>query len=75
MSSSFGDESPSLVMPTLLVALLATFVAIMFFEVFGMATASLLVCFLTGRTLPRRLIKNGANLSSQLWNLLRCGGV
>ena len=36
----------NLVIPTLVVALIAAFVAIMFFELFGMGTTVLLQCFI-----------------------------
>lgn len=48
MDGFYADTVSSLVLPTMLVALLAAFVAIMFFEVFGMGTAVLLQCFIAG---------------------------
>lgn len=52
MNHFFADLVTSLTVPTLLVAMLATFVAIMFFEVFGMGTAVLLQCFVAGESRP-----------------------
>jgi len=46
MDAYFGDLVTSLTLPTLIVAFLATFIAVMFFEVFGMGTAVLLMCFI-----------------------------
>jgi hypothetical protein len=48
MNHYFIGQVSSLVMPTLLVALLATFIATMFFEVFNMGTNVLLQCFIAG---------------------------
>jgi hypothetical protein len=51
MDAYYADLVTSIVVPTLLVALLAAAVAIMFFEVFGMGTAVLLQCFIAGAPL------------------------
>ena len=48
MDALYADLVTSIVVPTMLVALLAAAVAIMFFEVFGMGTAVLLQCFIAG---------------------------
>jgi hypothetical protein len=48
MDAYYADLVTSIVVPTMLVALLAAAVAIMFFEVFGMGTAVLLQCFIAG---------------------------
>merc|ERR1711935_156164 len=57
----FKDENgnplvKNLIVPTILVAILATFVAIMFFEVFGMGTTVLLQCFIA----DEEMFKNDA---------------
>ena len=46
MDHFHSDEVKNLVVPTLIVAIIAGFVAIMFFEVFGMGTTVLLQCFI-----------------------------
>jgi len=51
MDGFYADTVSSLVLPTMLVGVLATFVAIMFFEVFGMGTAVLLQCFIADEEL------------------------
>lgn len=46
MDHYYASEVSSLVIPTMVVALIAATVAIMFFEVFGMGTTVLLQCFI-----------------------------
>jgi len=46
MDTYYADTVNNLVLPTVVVAVLATFVASMFFEVFGMGTTTLLQCFI-----------------------------
>jgi hypothetical protein len=48
MDHYFSAMVSSLVLPTMLVGIIATSVAIMFFEVFGMGTTVLLQCFIAG---------------------------
>ena len=48
MDAYYADLVSSLAIPTIIVGILATFVAIMFFEVFGMGTTVLLQCFIAG---------------------------
>lgn len=53
MDRYYSDEVSSLVLPTLIVALIASFIAIMFFEVFGMGTTVLLQCFVADEELHK----------------------
>jgi solute carrier family 44 (choline transporter-like protein), member 2/4/5 len=48
MDAYYADTVSSLVLPTMIVGVMATFIAIMFFEVFGMGTTVLLQCFIAG---------------------------
>ena len=41
----YADQVNSLIIPTLMVCTIAAFIAMMFFEVFGMGTTVLLQCF------------------------------
>jgi hypothetical protein len=56
MEHYYADQLSSLIIPSLIVGFFATFVAIMFFEVFGMGTSVLLQCFIAGApTHPMRV--------------------
>jgi len=46
MDGYFAHLVTSLTLPTLIVGFIATFIAVMFFEVFGMGTSVLLMCFI-----------------------------